>query len=50
MAAGEQLGVVAVLAEQRNRVVGRIRADVVELGGNHAPAFAAANTDCTMLW
>ena len=50
VAAGEQLGVVAVLGEQRDRVVGRVGPDVVEQRGNHFPALAAASTDCTMLW
>ena len=49
MPAGQQLGVVAVLGEQCDGVVGGVGPDVVELGRDHALAFAAANTDCTML-
>jgi hypothetical protein len=54
VAAGQQLGVVAVLSEQAERVRGRLGGDVVKLCGDHAvtSAFvwsAAARTDWTML-
>ena len=53
-AAGEQLRLVAVLGEQRDRGVGRVGAGVVERGGDHAfvpvGCSAAASTACTMLW
>ena len=49
VAAGQQLGVVAVLGQEGDRVVGRVGPDVVEQGGDHFPARAAARTDCTML-
>ena len=35
VAAGEQLGLVAVLGEQREGLVGRVGPDVVERGGDH---------------
>ena len=56
VAAGEQLGVVAVLTEQADRLVGRVGPLVVERGRDHAglpavwPALAAARIDLTMLW
>ena len=53
MPPGEQLGVVAVLGELRDRVVGRLGAHVVEGGGDHFDVricSAAASTDSTMLW
>ena len=54
VAAGEQLGLVAVLAEQRDGLVDRVGAHVVEGGGNHALAPLrsrdAASTARTMLW
>ena len=52
----DQLGVVAVLGEQRDRAVDGVGARVVERGGDHdrlpAPAIASAPaiTACTMLW
>ena len=52
VAAGDQLGLVAVLAEQADGLLGGAGPDVVEGGGDHAgaPAFAAASTAWTMLW
>ena len=55
VAAGEELGVVAVLGEQRDRFVDRVGAGVGERGGDHAvpPAIIAsepASTGGTMLW
>ena len=53
VAAGEELGVVAVLGEQRDRVVDGVGAGVVERGGDHRPpAISAepASTAATMLW
>ena len=59
VAAGEDLGLVAVLGEQRQGLVGRAGPDVVERGGDHCctatfvpplPVLAAASTDWTMLW
>jgi hypothetical protein len=51
VAAGEELGLVPVLGDQRDRFVGRAGADVVELGRDHeGPPSAAASTDFTMLW
>ena len=52
---GEDLGVVAVLGKQRDRLVDGVGACVGELGGDHerAPALIAsapAITDLTMLW
>src|SRR6476646_9000092 len=41
---------VAVPAEQCDRLVDRPRALVLEGGGDHAPALAAACTALTMLW
>ena len=52
-AAGEELRVLAVLADERDRLGGRTRADVLERGGDHLSALtmsAAASTDFTMLW
>ena len=52
-AAREELGVFAVLGDQRDGLVGRTRAHVVERGGDHLDACivsAAASTDFTMLW
>ena len=53
-AAGQQLGVVAVLDELRDRAVGRLGTHVVERGGDHFACVricsAAASTDSTMLW
>jgi hypothetical protein len=50
----EELGVVAVLAEQRDRLVERVGPGVLEGGGDHeaAPAMSAepACTAATMLW
>ncbi len=48
--AGEELGVVAVLTDQADRLFGRTGPDVVECGGNHLAPPAAARTDWTMLW
>ena len=54
VAAGEELGLVAVLAEQRDGLVGRVGADVVERrrGSRRRSAASrrAASTACTMLW
>src|SRR6202011_904588 len=50
---GEELGVFAVLADERDRLGRRTRAYIVERGGDHlAPCIvsAAASTDLTMLW
>ena len=52
-AAREELRVLAVLADQRDRLGGRTGPHVVERGGDHfAPCIvsAAASTDFTMLW
>ena len=52
-AAREELGVVTVLADQRDRLRRRSGTHVVERGGDHlAPRIvsAAASTDFTMLW
>ena len=52
--AGEELGVVAVLGEQRDRLLHGIGTRVAELGGDHldAPLIASepAMTARTMLW
>ena len=62
VAAGEQLGVVAVLGERGERLVHGAGPDVLERRGDHActscaatwpaagPACAAARTARTMLW
>jgi hypothetical protein len=51
LAAGEQLGLVAVLAEQGHGVRGGVGAQVPEGRGNHEVApSAAASTARTMLW
>ena len=58
VAAGQQLGVVAVLGQQRQRVLGRLGGDVLERRGDHAVtsaavsacASAAASTALMMLW
>ena len=49
MAAGQQLRLVAVLAERGDGGLGRIDPHVVELGGDHCWASAQARTDFTML-
>ena len=54
VAAGEELGVVAVLADEADGLLGGTGADVVERGGDHRvlaqlPA-AQASTALTMLW
>jgi hypothetical protein len=52
-AAREELCVLAVLGDERQRLVGRAGAHVVERGGDHLLPFilsAAASTDFTMLW
>ncbi len=48
--AGEELGVVAVLGEGGERLVGRAGPHVLERGGDHRRASAAASTARTMLW
>ena len=52
VAAGDELGLVAVLADQADGLLGGLGTDVVERGGDHwaPPADAAARTDLTMLW
>ena len=48
---GEELGVLAVLRDEGDGLVGGAGPDVVELGGDHVRApSAAASTDLTMLW
>ena len=49
VAAGQELRVL-VAAEQRDRLVDRAGALVLEGGRDHAPALAAAWTALTMLW
>ncbi len=59
VAAGEELGLVAVLADEGDRLLGGTGTDVVECCGDHceppivrvrAHLAAAARTDWTMLW
>jgi len=51
MPAGQQLGVVAVLGEERDGLVDRPGPDIVEGGGQHRPQLpVAARTARTMLW
>ena len=53
VAAGEELGIVTVLADEADRFGGRPGPDVIELCGDHLAApfmpAAHASTDCTML-
>jgi hypothetical protein len=47
--AGEELRIL-VTAEQFDRLLDRARPRILERGGDHAPALAAACTALTMLW